>query len=411
MKKFLILAFILCSFFTAKAENIVTASPTSIGKGVDIESKNCGTLNFRIKTTELLAVLNFDLYIPNCLVVKTAYSYLSDEDDSVLPFESGKRGSTFNHELSFNIYPEEKQDKDGYTRYLINIYAEDGSMFESTEGSLMSIDLGSVLDAADGIYNIYVNNQSLNVSAVDGEIGAEPVAASYVIYGNPSDRTFHAEGPLASIFTSEILEGTTIDLSNAESIAGSCSNNVNVTYSRNVSNAWNTICLPYDVTSTSAVQYYNITKVCEDKLEVSPVTTLVAGTPALAKVNGGVLSAPAENVTINSTLKNSSSMFGTFAPIKVEDPEAYYISQNKFWLNNEYFNVSAFKAYFKNVSHLAKSNSLVIDESHPTAINNAEINLNAAEEVYGINGARQSSVQKGMNVVKIGNKVMKVVVK
>lgn len=409
MKKLLLLALLICSTFVAKAdENIVTASPITIDKGIDVMGNDAELLYIRIKTSEPVKAINFDLYVPSVLTIDTDFPIKGE----ILPFTKDRQGNiTYSHSINTQAYSEEYQDKAGYKKYLVNVYPNDGAFFKSAEGVVMTYYIGSVADAADGIYNIYVNNQSLNIAAEGGEIGAESVAASYVIYGNPSDRTFHAEGPVASIFTSEILEGTTVDLSNAESIAGSCSNNVNVTYSRNVSNAWNTICLPYDVTSTSAVQYYNITKVCEDKLEVSPVTTLAAGTPALAKVNGGVLSAPAENVKINSTLNSTASMFGTFSPIKVEDPDAYYISKNQFWKNNEYFNVGAFKAYFKNIDHLAKSNNLVIDESHPTAINNADINLNAAEEVYGINGARQSSVQKGMNVVKIGNKVMKVVVK
>lgn len=406
MKNLLLITLLLCSTFIAKAdEYVITAIPVEIEPGVDVDSEDCGTLEIKLKSSKLITALKFDLYIPDVLAFNPDYNY----EGELLPYTVVKKEKKYNHRIDVQKYLDQDQDKDNYTRYLINIYATDESELTDTEGTLMTFDLGSRSDATAGIYNVYVTSQYLTVSRE--EEYKNSLSASYVIYGNPSDRTFHAEGPLASIFTSEILEGTTIDLSNAESIAGSCSNNINVTYSRSVSNAWNTICLPYDVTSTPAVQYYEITKVCDDKLEVSPIANLAAGTPALAKVNGGVLSAPAENVTINSTLNNSSSMFGTFSPIKVEDPEAYYISQNKFWLNNEYFNVSAFKAYFKNVSHLAKSNSLVIDESHPTAINNAEINLNAAEEVYGINGARQSSVQKGMNVVKIGNKVMKVVVK
>ena len=188
------------------------------------------------------------------------------------------------------------------------------------------------------------------------------------------------------------------------------------TYNRTMTNEWGTICLPYEVSGNATNKYYTITSIENNALVVSEVATLAAGTPALVqKLGGDAITATAANVAVSETITAPSGavqMIGTYDRIKVEDPNAYYIKDNKFWQCNNNFYCGAFRAYFTTSGAGSNSFSIVIDNDDLTAIAGAEAGDTEAVAIYGVDGKKTAALQKGVNIVKLADgKTQKVVVK
>lgn len=189
----------------------------------------------------------------------------------------------------------------------------------------------------------------------------------------------------------------------------------NATYSRTMANQWGTIVLPYEVASDANVEYYIPNSVENGTLKLTKLDVLPANTPALvAKVSGESISANASNVAVCSALDSSVNgnvtMHGSYANnTKVDDPNAYYIKNNQFWLNNGYFYIDAFRAYF--TVEGAQAKSLRISPDGATMIDalvgNGEVGIT---EYYDASGARISNLRKGVNIVRLSNGMTKKVI-
>ena len=182
----------------------------------------------------------------------------------------------------------------------------------------------------------------------------------------------------------------------------------NASYSRPMTNQWGTIVLPYEVASDANVEYYIPNSVENGTLKLTKLDVLPANTPALvAKVSGESISANASNVAVSSALDSSVNgnvtMHGSYANnTKVDDPNAYYIKNNQFWLNNGYFYIDAFRAYF--TVEGAQAKSLRISPDGATMIDalvgDGEVGIT---EYYDASGARISNLRKGVNIVRLSN--------
>ena len=192
----------------------------------------------------------------------------------------------------------------------------------------------------------------------------------------------------------------------------------NATYTRPMTNQWGTVCLPYAVSSTAALKYYNITGVENGALVVSELATLPAGTPALVcKLTGDGITATATNAPISATINNTTgsvTMYGVFEQTQVNDASAYYIKDNKFWKCNNYFNCGAFRAYFTISGSTSPFFSILIGDDDPTAIGSATTDTDAANAagIYGVDGKKYSTLQPGINIIKMSNgKTQKIIKK
>ena len=191
------------------------------------------------------------------------------------------------------------------------------------------------------------------------------------------------------------------------------------TYDRAMTNEWGTICLPYAVSSDANTEYYNITAIESNSLVVSKVDNLAAGTPALVhKVSGSAITAAAANAPVSATIAAPSGtvqMIGKYERTKIEDPNAYYIKDNKFWQCNNNFYCGAFRAYFTTSSAPSSAFDILIADDDPTAISsmlNAQCSMSDAVAIYSVDGKKLATLQKGVNIVKLANgKTQKVVVK
>ena len=189
------------------------------------------------------------------------------------------------------------------------------------------------------------------------------------------------------------------------------------TYERSMANEWGTICLPYEVSSNDAVEYYTISGVEDDVLNVTKANTLTAGTPSLVrKVSGNGITATAGNVSVmkapGAGASTAVEMFGSFEQdAEVTDANAYYIKNDKFWQCNNKFYCDAFRAYFKMAGNGSPTFSIKICDDDVTGISSAMDDGEATVvAVYAPDGTRRATLQQGVNIVKLSNgKAVKII--
>lgn len=212
-----------------------------------------------------------------------------------------------------------------------------------------------------------------------------------------------------------------------------------VSYSRDMKdNQWGTLCLPFAINPNaySDCSFYKLSSVDDEKSEIvlSRIddSTIAAGTPVLVRRNAAVssisISVPSEGegdgVVMSKNIQTGStagdySLVGTLTTSNALSNDCYIINNDKFWNVGKLTNggktvkVGAFRSYLEANTSMAQARmlSLSIGGDNTTAIDV----LNAADdgeaEIYDLNGHRLSDLQKGMNIVKRGNKTTKVIIK
>ena len=203
-----------------------------------------------------------------------------------------------------------------------------------------------------------------------------------------------------------------------------------VSYSRAMSNEWGTLCLPFEIKSDqdATCKFYELKEVKETEIVLTEMTgNIPAGTPVLVRRNaeGTDISLNATNAAITvapaaGSSANGFSLVGRFTASDALPADNYIISNNKFWRVSDLTSkegvtdvkVGPFRAYLQSSGvQNVRMMSLSIGDDTTTAIDV----LNAADEgeaeIYDLNGHRLQGLQKGMNIVKRGNKTMKVIIK
>ena len=206
-----------------------------------------------------------------------------------------------------------------------------------------------------------------------------------------------------------------------------------VSYSRDMKdNQWGTLCLPFAINPNaySDCSFYKLSSVDNEKSEIvlSRIddSTIAAGTPVLVRRNAaasGISISATDAAMSNAVLTGSTagdySLVGTLTTSNALTDNCYIINNDKFWNVGELTNggkkvkVGAFRSYLEANTSMAQARmlSLSIGGDNTTAIDV----LNAADdgeaEIYDLNGHRLSDLQKGMNIVKRGNKTTKVIIK
>lgn len=211
----------------------------------------------------------------------------------------------------------------------------------------------------------------------------------------------------------------------------------NVSYSRDMKdNQWGTLCLPFAINPNaySDCSFYQLSSVDNEKSEIvlSRIDdpTIAAGTPVLVRRNAAVssisISVPSEGegdgVVMSKNIQTGStageySLVGRLTTSDALTDNCYIINNDKFWkvgdLSGKTVKVGAFRSYLEANTSSAQVMmlSLSIGDDDTTAIDV----LNAADdgeaEIYDLNGHRLPDLQKGVNIVKRGNKTTKVIIK
>ena len=202
----------------------------------------------------------------------------------------------------------------------------------------------------------------------------------------------------------------------------------NISYSRTITQTWGTLVLPYSLTLTGNEPYslYAIESISTEELVLSRLNgEVAAGTPCMVKRNGEQeeMTFTANNATLNMTIQpiavNELSFNGTYHAKKVTD--GYIIRNGLLWnvaklkeasSQTEAIMVGPFRSWLDGTTtNSAAKLSIRVDDS-ATGIDNPISSLNADDaEYYDLNGRRLTAPQQGINIMKRGNKTMKVIIK
>ena len=226
------------------------------------------------------------------------------------------------------------------------------------------------------------------------------------------------------------IDKLALDDSKAYTLYEDC-NVTSSSYARAMKSEWGTLCLPFNIDPTSEANtcnFYTLQNIGNESvvLELIENGTVEAGQPVVIRKKDNtqtdILINNVEKAQVVKEPKNTNTgnrLMGTFTNMELAD-DCYFIANNQFRLVSNYkpatsgVKLAAFRAYIQpqktNVKHAPSLNISVNDKT--TGIENTNVIdlLNDKEaEYYDVNGRRIQNLQKGINIVKKGNKTMKIV--
>ena len=222
-----------------------------------------------------------------------------------------------------------------------------------------------------------------------------------------------------------------VSLSDDSYISDQASGTVNeISYTRQMSNDWGTLVLPYSLTLTGKESYrlYAIDKIDGNKLVLSRIEgTVAAGTPCVVKRNGteAKLTFGANDAELNMAISDQNvggmTFHGTYTTKEVNS--GYVISKDCFWNVAELMSsnhvkgakVSPFRAWLDGNAASGPARLAMRIDGSTTGINTPDALdvLNDAEaEYYDLSGKRLHEPQKGVNIVRMkSGKTKKIIIK
>ena len=273
----------------------------------------------------------------------------------------------------------------------------------------------------------------LNLNAVTGQVtlpkSLEKIG--YYVFGNTNIKTVNFQSLPEGISGFLGQEKKAVSLSDESYISDKASGTVNeISYTRQMSNNWGTLVLPYSLTLTGDEPYrlYTIDKMEGEELVLKQLEgEVAAGTPCVVKRKGSEAeltfgsNIAALNMAIDGKPVGNMTFRGTYWTKEVNS--GYVISKDCFWnveeLNNSTLvkgvKVSPFRAWLDgNAANGPARLAMRIDGS-TTGINapDALDVLNDAEaEYYDLSGKRLDEPQKGVNIVRMkSGKTKKIIIK
>ena len=222
-----------------------------------------------------------------------------------------------------------------------------------------------------------------------------------------------------------------VSLSDDSYISDKASGTVNeISYTRQMSNNWGTLVLPYSLTLTGEESYrlYAIDKIDGEELVLNRLEgTVAAGTPCVVKRNGteAELTFGANDAELNMAISDQNvggmTFRGTYTTEEVSS--GYVISKDCFWnveeLNGSTYvkgvKVSPFRAWLDGNAASGPARLAMRIDGSTTGINTPDALdvLNDAEaEYYDLSGKRLHEPQKGVNIVRMkSGKTKKIIIK
>ena len=206
-------------------------------------------------------------------------------------------------------------------------------------------------------------------------------------------------------------------------------------YNRTINTTWATLCLPFEVSlDNQNFRAFELGSVSNNEVVLKELNTIIpAGTPVIIKMNEGetqlnfteVDKAIAKDVLTSETANGNYQLQGLYTQKlfdKNADNNCYIVKGNKLMnpaklmqnTNNETVGSKPFRAYMvDNTSSAAgaKMFSIGFDNDGTTAIDNLNTIADDNAVYYDLQGKRLNAPQKGINIVKRGNKTMKVIIK
>lgn len=287
--------------------------------------------------------------------------------------------------------------------------------------------------------NVSSSNMFRDCSSLKGAISFEPTKKNetYANYesgyltkkvGTNGNEIIGATGyPLT-------IDALPLDDSKAYNLFEDCDVN-NASYEREVKSEWATLCLPYTIQPSSednTCYFYTLKSVGTESVELVRVEkgVIEAGQPVVVRkknadqtsfrvVSGTAsLDEKAKAVTKPKSEEGAPRLIGTFAPIELND-DCYFIAKDLFRLVSDYkpaatgVKIAAYRAYIQpDATQEGGSAQLTIGVDEGTnqvdAATLVDLLNNTEAEYYDVQGRRIPQLQRGINIVKVGSKVMKV---
>ena len=295
-------------------------------------------------------------------------------------------------------------------------------------------------------YSVKSSNMFRNCLSLKGAISFEPTKKNetYANYksgyltkkvGTNGNEIIGATGnPLT-------IDALPLDDSKAYELSEDCDVN-DASYERQVKSEWATLCLPYTIHPSSEANtcyFYTLKSVGTESVELVRVEegVIEAGQPVVVRkknadqtsfrVVSGTASpdekakAVKEPKTEENGQQNAASgprLIGTFAPIELKD-DCYFIAKDQFRLVSDYkpaatgVKIAAYRAYIQpDAMQEGRSAQLTIGVDEGTnqvdAATLVDLLNDTEAEYYDVQGRRIPQLQRGINIVKVGSKVMKV---
>ena len=206
-------------------------------------------------------------------------------------------------------------------------------------------------------------------------------------------------------------------------------------YNRTINTTWATLCLPFEVSlDNQNFRAFELGSVSNNEVVLKELNTIIpAGTPVIIKMNDGEtqLNFTEADKEIANEVKTAATADGNYQLqglytqkefSKDADNNCYIVKGNKLMnpamllekTKVQKVASKPFRAYMVEKSSApaagAKMFSIAIGGG-TTAIDNLNTIANDKAEYYDLQGKRLNEPQKGINIVKRGNKTMKVIIK
>lgn len=230
------------------------------------------------------------------------------------------------------------------------------------------------------------------------------------------------------------IDALPLDDSKAYTLYEDCDVN-NASYEREVKSEWATLSLPYTIqpgSEDNTCYFYTLKSVGTKSVELVRMEegVIEAGQPVVVRkknadqtsfrVVSGTASPyeKAKAVKEPKTEEGAPRLIGTFAPIVLKD-DCYFIAKDLFRLVRDYkpaatgVKIAAYRAYIQpDATQEGGSAQLTIGVDEGTnqvdAATLVDLLNDTEAEYYDVQGRRIPQLQRGINIVKVGSKVMKV---
>lgn len=230
------------------------------------------------------------------------------------------------------------------------------------------------------------------------------------------------------------IDALPLDDSKAYKLYEDCDVN-DASYKREVKSEWATLCLPYTIQPSSednTCYFYTLKSVGTESVELMRVEegVIEAGQPVVVRKKNAeqtsfrVVSGTATPYEKAKAVKNPTNretghrLMGTFAPIELAD-DCYFIAKDLFRLVSDYklaatgVKIAAYRAYIQpDATQKGGSAQLTIGVDEGTnqvdAATLVDLLNDTEAEYYDVQGRRIPQLQRGINIVKVGSKVMKI---
>ena len=271
----------------------------------------------------------------------------------------------------------------------------------------------------------------LNLNAVTGQVtlpkSLEKIG--FYVFGNTNNiKTVNFQSLPEGISGFLGQKKKAVCLSDESYISDKASGTVNeISYTRQMSNNWGTLVLPYSLTLTGSEPYhlYSIDNMTGEELVLKQLEgTVAAGTPCVVKRKGSeaelTFGSNIAKLNMERVAQDVGGMKfrGTYWTEDVNS--GYVISKNSFWNVEELkgstsvngVKVNPFRAWLDGTSANAPAQLSMRIDGSTTGIDAIDALNDAEAEYYDLSGKRLDEPQKGVNIVRMkSGKTKKIIIK